>query len=107
MRAWSGTRSSVSHFSLTLACARIEAACCCCGGGGGCALATCVLHAGSPPSAHRRPLPTDVDSACTVLEKIVGLTTITRMKLGNTDLPQLDKKSSAELSKLLQASQLS
>jgi hypothetical protein len=29
------------------------------------------------------------------------------MKLGNTDLPQLDKKSSAELSKLLQASQLS
>jgi hypothetical protein len=49
----------------------------------------------------------DVDSACTVLDKIVGLTTITRMKLGNTDLPQLDKKSSAELSKLLQASQLS
>ena len=49
----------------------------------------------------------DVDSACTVLEKIVGLTTITRMKLGNTDLPQLDKKSSAELSKILQASQLS
>ena len=49
----------------------------------------------------------DVDSACTVLEKVVGLTTFARMKLGNTDLPQLDKKSAAELSKLLQASQLS
>ena len=49
----------------------------------------------------------DVDSACMVLEKVVGLTTFARMKLGNTDLPQLDKKSAAELSKLLQASQLS